>query len=243
MGRLNGKVAIITGSAGGQGEAAARLFVAEGARVVVTDIQDKGQAVAADLGDNAFFQRLDISDAASWERVVSETIDRFGKVDVLVNNAAMFVPKPMVETSAEEFERHFRVNQLGVMLGMQAVIQPMKAAGRGSIVNTSSLSGIRNLPGQFAYAATKWAVRGMTGCAAAELAREGIRVNSVYPGLIDTPMLAGNSPETNALYASMVPMGRMASPSEVAEVVAFLASDAASYVTGAEIAVDAGARL
>ncbi len=243
MGRLSGKVAIITGAAGGQGEAEARLFVAEGAQVVITDIQDQVEQVAADLGDAAIFLRHDVSDSVAWTQVVAEALRRFGQVDVLVNNAAMFNPKPLIETSAAEMVQHFSVNQLGVFFGMQAVIAPMKAAGAGSIVNISSVSGMRNIPGQFAYAASKWAVRGMTGNAAAELARLGIRVNSVYPGLINTAMLAGNSADTNARFARGAPLGRMADAKEVAEVVAFLASDAASYVTGAEIAVDGGVRL
>lgn len=243
MGRLSGKVAIITGAAGGQGEAEARLFVAEGAQVMITDVQDQVEQVAADLGEAAAFLKHDVADAAAWALVVAETLRRFGKVDGLVNNAAIFNPKPLIETSAAELEQHFRVNQLGVFLGMQAVIAPMQAAGGGSIVNIASVSGLRNIPGQFAYAASKWAVRGMTGNAAAELTRLGIRVNAVYPGLINTPMLAGNSAETNARFARSVPIGRMAEPSEVAEVVAFLISDAASYVSGAEIAVDGAARL
>lgn len=243
MGKLDGRVAIITGAAGGQGEAEARLFVAEGGRVAVTDVQDKGEEVAADLGAAAFFLHHDVSDEESWGKLVATTLEKFGAIDILVYDAAIFDPKPLAETSAVEMTAHFTVNQLGVMLGMQAVIEPMKAAGGGSIINISSLSGLRHLPGQFAYGATKWAVRGMTGCAAVELASSNIRVNTVLPGLIDTPMLAGNSPETNALFASFVPMGRMAKPREVAEVVAFLASDEASYMTGAELSVDAGARL
>ena len=239
MDRLSGKVAIITGAAGGQGEAEARLFVALGAKVTITDIQAGGQKVAAELGDSAFFMRQDVSDGDAWAEVVAETLRRFGKVDALVNNAAIF----LVDTSADELEQHFRINQLGVFLGMKSVIEPMKAAGGGSIVNISSVSGLRNIPGQFAYAASKWAVRGMTGNAAAELARFGIRVNGVYPGIINTPILAGNTAETNARFARTVPIGRMAEPTEVAEVVAFLASDAASYVNGAEIAVDGGVRL
>lgn len=243
MGRLSGKVAIITGAASGQGETEARLFVAEGALVVVTDIQEKGAQVAAELGDAAFFMHHDVSNEASWAALVAETIKRFGKLDVLVNNAGIFNPKPLIETSAADMEAHFRVNQLGVFLGMQAVIAPMKATKGGSIVNISSVAGLRNLPGHVAYAASKWAVRGMSGCAAHELAKLGIRVNTVFPGMIDTPMLAVNSAETNAYYASVIPMGRMAHAKEVAEVVAFLASDAASYVNGAEIAVDGGGRL
>ena len=243
MDRLSGKVAIVTGAAGGQGEAEARLFVSQGAKVVITDVQPQGGRVAAELGDAAVFLEQDVSDSRAWARVVAETLRRFGKIDALVNNAAMFNPKPLIDTSAAEMEQHFQVNQLGVFLGMQAVIEPMKTAGGGSIVNISSVSGLRNIPGQFAYAASKWAVRGMTGNAAAELARFGIRVNAVYPGLINTPMLAGNTPETNARFARSVPIGRMAEPGEVAEVVAFLVSDAASYVNGAEIAVDGGVRL
>lgn len=243
MVNLDGKIAIITGAASGQGEAEARLFVSMGANVVIADIQERGAEIATELGNAACFVKHDVGDEASWRRIVDETLRRFGKIDVLVNNAAILKPFPLEETSGSNMEAHISVNLLGVFFGMRAVSTPMKAARSGSIINIASMSGLRHLPGQFAYATTKWAVRGMSGCAAAELAGAGIRVNSIYPGLIDTPMLSENAPETNARYASLVPNGRMACPQEVAEVVAFLASDAASYVNGAEIAVDAGARL
>ena len=242
MAMLAHKVAIITGAAQGQGQAEAELFVAQGAKVVLTDIKD-GADVARKLGDNALFLHHDVSDEAAWSRVVASTVERFGRVDILVNNAGIFDPRPIRETDQKLFDLHYRVNQLGVFFGMRAVIDPMIAIGGGSIVNISSVSGLRGIPNQFAYSASKWAVRGMTKCAAAELARNSIRVNSVHPGLIDTPMLAGNSPETNRRYAAAVPLGRAARPEEVAQVVAFIASDAASYLTGAEITVDGGVGL
>lgn len=243
MSRLTGKVAIITGAASGQGEACARLFAQEGANVVVTDIQTKGQALAEEIGDNAIFQLLDVSSADDWDRVVALTLERFKKIDILVNNAAMFKPAPLESTTYDDMERHLKVNVLGVFLGMKAVLEPMRRAGRGSIINTASVVAMRHQPGWVAYATSKWAVRGMAGCVAAEVASDGVRVNTVFPGIIDTPMLDGLSDETKAIYASAVPLKRMAQASEVAEVVSFLASDGASYMTGAEIAVDGGARL
>lgn len=242
MSTLEGKVAIITGGASGMGAAEARLFAARGARVVVADVQD-GAATVEGLGSSAVYVRHDVADEQAWVALVDQTLEAFGRVDILVNNAAIFRPKPLAETTPAEFEAHFRVNQLGVLLGMQAVLKPMSNAGSGAIVNIASISAVRCLPGQFAYAATKWAVRGMSGCAAVELGRQGIRVNSVYPGVIDTPMLAGNAPEDNIRYAKAIPLGRIARPEEVAETVAFLASDASSYLNGAEISVDGGVRL
>ena len=239
---LLGKVAIITGAARGQGAAEARLFCARGAKVVMTDVLD-GREIAEAIGPDAVFLSHDVADEAGWRAVVEQAADRFGGVDVLVNNAGITRPQPLLRTTQEDFEAHFRVNQLGVFLGMRAVAPAMKGRGGGSIINIASVSGMRTPVGQFAYASTKWAVRGMTGCAALELARDGIRVNAVMPGLTDTPMLDVNPPGMNERYAQMIPLRRLGRPEEIADAVAFLASDAARYVTGAEIAVDGGVHL
>lgn len=243
MSRLSGKVSIITGAASGQGEACAKLFAREGAKVVVTDIQPKGQAVADQIGSDALFQILDVSKADDWTRVVAKTLEQFGKLDILVNNAAMFKPASFDDTTAQDMETHLRVNVLGVFLGMKAALDPMRRAGTGAIINTASVVAMRHQPGWLAYATSKWAVRGMGGCVAAELAAEGVRVNTVFPGIIDTPMLAGLTDDAKAAFAKAVPLQRMAQASEVAEVICFLASDGASYMTGAEVSVDGGARL
>ena len=243
MGQLEGKVAIVTGAARGMGEAHARLFAKEGAKVVLTDVLEEGAQVAADIGEAAHFIKHDVASAEAWTHVVDEARKRFGGVDILVNNAATYNPKPLLETTVGEMQRHFAINVVGPMLGMQAVFEPMRASGKGSIVNISSLSGIRHIPGQIAYATSKWALRGMSGCAASEYGRVGIRVNSIHPGIIDTAMIQLNSPEQNDYGQSLVPSRRRGAPSEVSEAVLFLASDAASYVNGAELFVDGGLRL
>ena len=243
MGRLNGKIAIITGAASGLGEAQARLFVAEGAKVVLTDIQESGAGIAAELGNSAVFLRHDISDEARWREVVAAALATHRRLDVLVNNAAINYSKPIMETTAADLERSFHVNALGMMLGMQAVFEALKASGKGAIVNISSSVALRYFPGLFAYSASKWATRGISGCAAAEFSRAGIRVNTLFPGMIQTPMLAGNSPDVLAHYEKLIPLGRIGRPDEVAQVAVFLASDAASYVTGAEILIDGGVLL
>lgn len=243
MGRLSGKVAIVTGAAGGQGEAEARLFAAEGAMVVVTDIQAAGQAVADSIGDAAIFIIHDVSSEAAWTDVVARTLAHFGRIDILVNNAALYDPKPLLEVETGSFERHLAINLTGPMLGMRAVAVPMQTGGGGSIINVSSISGMRRFPGQVAYAATKWGLRGLSGCAAGELGRLGIRVNSIMPGMIRTAMLDKHDPADNERFEQHIPLGRIGESHEIAKVALFLASDEASYLTGSEIVADAGISL
>jgi 3alpha(or 20beta)-hydroxysteroid dehydrogenase len=238
--KLTGKVAVITGAARGQGAAEARLFVAEGARVVLTDVNSDGTSVASELGDAAHFILHNVADENSWSGVVAETLRVFGRLDILVNNAGIYKPATLLKTDRTLWDLHYRVNQLGVFLGMRAVAEVMGARGGGSIVNVSSNAGLKNIGGMFAYATSKWAVRGMSKLAATELAPLKIRVNSIHPGIIDTPMLAANSADQLRAFESLIPIGRMGSPEEVANLALFLASDASSYVTGAEITVDGG---
>lgn len=241
MKRLAGKVAIITGAARGQGAREAGLFAAEGAHVVLTDVLETGAEVAAKLGESAVFLRQDVANEEDWCVVVQAALARFGKIDVLINNAGIFHPNSIAQTSAADFDLHYRVNQRGTFLGMKSVVETMKAGGGGSIVNISSLAGLRGYPDMIAYCGTKWAIRGMTKSAARELAPFQIRVNSIHPGLVDTPMMKeGLSSEALAQFVSAVPLGGMASSGDVAEVAAFLASDMSTYVTGAEITVDGG---
>jgi len=238
--KLAGKVAVITGAARGQGAAEARLFVAEGARVMLSDVNTEGASVAKELADAARFAVHDVADENSWSSVVAETLRVFGGIDILVNNAGIYQPASLLQTDRTLWDLHYRVNQLGVFLGMRAVAEVMGVHGGGSIVNVSSNAGLKNIGGMFAYATSKWAVRGMSKLAATELAPLKIRVNSIHPGIIDTPMLGANSAEQLRAFESLIPMGRMGSPEEVANLVLFLASDASSYTTGAEITVDGG---
>jgi 3alpha(or 20beta)-hydroxysteroid dehydrogenase len=240
MGRFSGKVAIITGAASGQGAAEARLFISDGAKVVLTDVSEGGAELARELGDSAFFVRLDVSDEAAWSQVVAAALDRFGRVDILVNNAGVFSPVALRDTDRQTWELNYKVNQLGVFLGMKAVIEPMIAAGGGSIVNISSLTAQRGVTGMFAYASTKWAVRGMTKCAALDLAPFGIRVNTVLPGVIDTPMQRINGEKHMAEIATQIPAKRLGTAEEVARLVAFVASDEAGYMNGSELTIDGG---
>ncbi|MDQ3106728.1 MAG: glucose 1-dehydrogenase [Actinomycetota bacterium] len=244
MARLSGKVALITGAARGQGAAEARLFAAEGAKVVISDILDvEGEIVAKDIGDAVHFVHHDVTSETDWERAVAETTDAFGRLDVLVNNAGVFRITPLATTSAEDFLSVIRINQLSTFLGMQAVIGSMTAAGGGSIVNISSIAGLRGSSGTIAYSASKWAVRGMTKVAALELAPLGIRVNSIHPGIIDTPMLQDlmiSGDDAKQAIGSRIPMGRVATAEQVARLALYLASDDSDHSTGSEFVVDGG---
>jgi 3alpha(or 20beta)-hydroxysteroid dehydrogenase len=240
MGRLQGKRAIVTGAARGQGEATARLFAAEGAKVVIADVlEDEGRTLAAELGDAALFIRLDISSEEGWAAAVAQTLDRFGGIEVLINNGAVTYYNGILKTPKADLERILAINAMGPYLGMKAVLPTMIAARRGSIVNISSVNGLRGTYGMSAYDAAKWAVRGMTKSVALEMAQHGIRVNSVHPGAIDTPMLNPNDDDMQALAQELViPFRRVGRPAEVAAASLFLASDEAAYVSGAELAVD-----
>ena len=242
MSDFAGKIVLITGAARGQGESEARLFAERGAGVVLIDVlEDEGRAVAESIGDAARFVAHDISDETAWAAVVDVARTEFGGVDVLVNNAGIYWVKMLAEETAEAFERMLRVNLVGAFLGTRAVIEPMRERGRGSIVNVSSTAGTIGYPGHAAYSAAKWGLRGLTRVSALELADAGIRVNCVLPGAVDTVMTWQHGMEAGEGKLAGVPLRRVAWTREIAETVAFLASDAASYVTGAEHLVDGGA--
>jgi 3alpha(or 20beta)-hydroxysteroid dehydrogenase len=245
VGRLAGKVALITGAARGQGEAAVRAFVGEGARVMIADIDDAGgEQLSAELGDAVVYQHLDVSDEDDWAAAVKQVGETFGRLDVLVNNAGILFFAELAHTALADYERVIRVNQIGTFLGMRSVVEPLSAAGGGSIVNVSSVEGLAAMPYLVAYTASKFAIRGMTKVAALELGARGIRVNSVHPGMIDTKMVSdavGGHDVDLSPAGKKVALGRVGRPEEIAQLVVFLASDDSSYCTGAEFVADGGA--
>lgn len=236
MGQLEGRVAIITGGARGQGAAEGRRFAAEGATVYLTDVlAQEGKATAAEIG--ATFLEHDVTDVDQWKVVVERVLDEAGRIDILVNNAGILHFLTMTETPVDVWNRIVAINQTGVFLGMQAVAPAMKEQRSGNIVNISSVAAYKGGSACFAYTATKWAVRGMTKGAAQELGPFGVRVNSVHPGIIDTPMMKGTPLEE---LGNGVPLGRYASADEVAKLVFWLVSDESAYATGAEFVLDGG---
>lgn len=237
---LSEKVAIITGGARGMGESHVRRFIEEGAKVVFTDINTSaGEALAEELGGNAVFVKHDVTDADGWKTVVDQAESVFGPVNVLVNNAGISMSKTIFEMTEAEYRKIIDINQVSVFLGIKAVLPSMQKAEGGSVVNISSMNGI--VGGAPGYTDSKFAVRGLTKAAAIQLGGLGIRVNSVHPGVIETPMVSeGDAVEQIREFAKQIPMQRTAQSEEVTNMVAFLASDEASYSTGSEFIIDGG---
>ena len=247
MGRLDGKVALISGGARGQGATEARMLAMEGASVVFGDIlDDAGKQVEAqirELGGEATYVHLDVTSEADWQSAVDTAVSAYGKLNVLVNNAGILIRKTLEETTGEDWDRIMSINAKGVFLGTRAAIPAMREAGGGSIVNISSTAGLVSSPsGSASYTATKGAVRLLTKSTAIQYAREGIRCNSVHPGPIETDMIQDslNDPAQMELRMQRLPMGRVGKPEEVAYGVIYLASDESSFVTGSELVIDGG---
>lgn len=246
MGQLDGKVALITGGARGMGKSHVRRFVAEGAKVVFGDVlTEDGEKLAADLGDDVRFVRMDVTDPDDWATAVDTAVTAFGALNILVNNAGIMRHKRIEDMSLDECRQVLDVNLIGQWIGVKTVIEPMKAAGGGSIVNISSTEGFIGAAGLAAYAASKFGVRGLTKAAARELGRYGIRVNSVHPGGVLTPMVMQDDVVTATAdsadsFMKALPLGRMAKTKEVSGAVVYLASDDSSYCTGTEVLVDGG---
>src|SRR5690606_1236844 len=235
--RMAGRVALVTGGARGMGASTVRRLVAEGAQVVITDVLDaEGEALAAELGENAVYAHLDVTDEAGWAKVAELAKEKFGPVTALVNNAGIVLQAPTLETTADDFRKVLDVNVTGVFLGTKARVPQMIEAGGGAVVNISSAAGIVGMPNLSAYCASKWGVRGMTKAMALDLGHQGVRVNSIHPGAIRTPMAAGIEDEHMGHQA----IPRVGEPEEIAAAVAFLVSDDAQDITGAELAVDGG---
>ncbi|RVQ65263.1 glucose 1-dehydrogenase [Croceicoccus ponticola] len=243
-GRLEGKVAFISGGASGLGEAQAKLYAAEGASVTIGDIQqDKGAQVVAAIeaaGGTAQFVELDVSSPESWANAVAANTSAYGKLTTLVNNAGIFHPGGIVDETLEGWQKMIAINQTGVFLGMKTASAALLASGNASIVNISSLFGLIGSPGAISYHASKAAVRVMGKAGALEFAKRGIRVNTIFPGQIKTPILADITPEQDAAIKAAIPMGDTGDPIDIAYASLYLASDEAKYVSGAEIWVDGG---
>jgi 3alpha(or 20beta)-hydroxysteroid dehydrogenase len=237
--RLQGRVALITGAARGQGAAEARLFASEGATVVITDVlDDLGAALAAEIGPGASYAHLDVTNEDEWRQVVDHVRATFGRLDVVVNNAGIGIPGTIMDTPLEDYRRVIDINQIGTFLGMKHTAPLLRDSGGGSIINVSSMMGFVGGAARVAYTSSKFAIRGMTKVAAIELGPLGIRVNSIHPGAIETDFIR---PETRHLLpVDRLPLGRIGTPEDVARMALFLASDEAAYSTGSEFIIDGG---